>query len=123
MNFKRNIEVYLCGPMSGLKNYNMLAFKDATACLRDRGIKVQSPVELNTDSDGKFPCRQWEEAMRIDISVMCMCDAVVLLLGWENSQGAALEHFIAVRLGILVVRYSLPEVFLDLAHIPIQRVK
>lgn len=123
MKFKWNTEVYLCGPMSGIENYNREAFDNARDFLSESGVLVQSPVDLNTDSTGKFPCRGYNEAMKVDIAAMCLCDAVVVLPGWENSQGAALEHFIAVRLGIPVVRYLISVVLLDLANVTVKRVE
>jgi nucleoside 2-deoxyribosyltransferase len=123
MIFKYNIEVYLCGPMKGIEEFNKCAFDNARDFLSENGVLVQSPVDLNTDSTGKFPCRDYNGAMKVDIAAMCMCDAVVVLPGWENSQGAALEHFIAVRLGIPVVRFLISVVLLDLANVTVKRVE
>lgn len=117
------MKVYLCAPMSGIPDFNRLEIDNAAAYLRNNGISVVSPVELNTRC-GKFPCFEtWEQAMRVDISAMLLCDAVVILPEWENSQGAAYEHSIAVRLKIPVLRFTIPIILLHLSNITVKRVE
>lgn len=91
--FTREPRLYLSGPMTGLPDLNFPAFHAAAAALRARGWEVVNPAEINPDSS--LP---WHECMRADIKALCDCDFIVLMPGWERSQGAALELHIAQRL-------------------------
>lgn len=95
--FTRDPRLYLSGPMTGLPDLNFPAFHAAAAALRARGWEVVNPAELNPD--GAMP---WHMCMRADIKALCDCDVIVLMPGWERSQGAALELHIAQRLQLEV---------------------
>ena len=41
--------------------------------------------------------------MRKDIKLLCECDTILLLPGWEKSKGAHLELHIAHRIGMEVM--------------------
>jgi hypothetical protein len=89
------IRVYLAGPMTGLPEFNFPAFNRAAASLRASGYFVINPVEIDSDTTGK-----WEDYMRKDIPQLLTCDQIALLPGWENSRGAKLEKHIADQLGM-----------------------
>jgi len=91
------MRVYLCGPMSGLPDLNVPAFRLAAARLRGAGLEVVSPVELCDGSE-----LSWAGCMRLDLKGLCECDRVVLLPGWEASRGALLELHVARELGMEV---------------------
>ncbi|WP_231674670.1 DUF4406 domain-containing protein [Pseudomonas quasicaspiana] len=62
-----------------------------------------NPAEINPDGG------TWEECMRRDLAQLVTCDHVATLPGWDKSQGAQLEVYIADRLGITVVNtHDLP---------------
>lgn len=86
---------YLAGPMSGLPELNFPAFFAQAAKLRAQGHEVVNPAEINTDHS-----MSWAQCMRADIAELVKCDAVALLPGWQQSEGATLEHHIAQRLGM-----------------------
>ena len=90
-------QVYISGPMTGLPELNFPAFHTAAKALRAMGFKVTNPAELNPD-----PKANWRACMRVDIKALCDCDGLVLLPGWEESDGAHLELHLAHRLGIKV---------------------
>lgn len=94
---------YISGPMTGVADYNFPAFNRAAADLRSLGLEVVNPVELNehlgTEAD-------WHEYLRNDIKALCDCTHLVLLPGWEDSNGAHLELHLAHRLGLKVVIYD-----------------
>lgn len=88
---------YLSGPMTGLPNMNFPAFNAAADKLRRHGLKVVNPAELALTGGS------WQDCMRADIKALCDCDTIVLLPGWENSNGANLELHLAHRLGLAIL--------------------
>lgn len=89
---------YLSGPMSNLPDLNFPAFHAAAAELRAAGFDIVNPAEINTD-----PAAEWAACMRADITHLMTCHGIVILPGWETSNGANLERYIALRLGMPVI--------------------
>lgn len=84
--------VYIAGPMKGLPEHNYPAFHAAAKTWREAGYAVLNPAELS----GPDLNRPWHEYMVVDIMViMKACDALVVLPGWRNSDGARTEVFLA----------------------------
>lgn len=94
------IKVYIAGPMTGYPELNYPAFAAAAERLRRLGFEVVSPAELNPITT------PYREAMINDILALVECHHILLLDGWENSKGAALEHHIASVLGIEVIELN-----------------
>lgn len=90
-------KVYLAGPITGIKNDNKPAFEDAERKLIKHQYIVVNPHKL--DHSGN-PEGAWHEYMKVSISAMLQCDAVVLLDGWEKSEGAQLEVKLATSLNM-----------------------
>lgn len=90
--------VYVSGPMTGMPELNFPAFHAAAAKLRAQGHDVRNPAEV-----GEEPGKTWEDYMRKDLRLLCDCNAIYLLPGWEKSKGAHLELHIAHRLGMEVI--------------------
>jgi hypothetical protein len=91
-------KLYLSGPMTGLPEFNYPAFREATKTLRDKGFDVFDPSEMF----GGDSSRDKSEYMREDIKALLDCSLVVLLPGWENSEGAKLEVEVARQCNIPV---------------------
>ena len=91
-------KIYIAGPMTGYEGLNFAAFNSAAKELRERGYVVSNPAEIAPDKN-----IGWSDAMRLDIAEMMTCDTVAVLDGWEKSNGASLEIFIAKMVGIKVV--------------------
>lgn len=89
--------VYISGPITGIPDLNRFAFSFVEGCIRARGL---TPVNPHTLCD---PSLSWSQCMRADIAALCACDAILLLPGWERSNGAQLEVHVAHRLGIEVL--------------------
>jgi len=89
--------IYISGPMTGLPEFNYPAFHQAAAELRAQGLEVVNPAENGIPADAP-----WQEHMREDIRMLMDCDTIHMLPGWRESNGAKLEHHIAVALGFRV---------------------
>jgi nucleoside 2-deoxyribosyltransferase len=111
--------VYLAGPMRGYPEYNFPAFKDEAKRLRAEGYTVWSPAERDL-LEGFDPQRDTPKPLSYylahDLPQVCQADAVVVLDGWEKSEGAMIEVSLAVSLGKPVYE-RLSNNFL--AHIPL----
>jgi hypothetical protein len=89
--------LYLCGPMSGLPDFNYPAFHQAAAWLRELGYPVINPAE-----NGLPKGAPWTQHMRADIKELVDCDALAVLPDHENSLGARIEIELAAKLGLTV---------------------
>lgn len=89
-------KVYISGRITGLseKVYKN-KFNSAELYLTGLGYDVVNPVAYDTIQNGT-----WEDYMRRDIKLLCGCDYIYLLEGWEASDGASLEKLIADNLKI-----------------------
>lgn len=94
--------LYLCGPMTGLPEFNHPAFHEAARQLRAAGFKVVNPAETTIPRTAP-----WISHMRKDIADMVnTCDAVATLPGCEASRGAWAEITLAKNLGWQVHKVS-----------------
>lgn len=91
--------IFVCGPMTGIENFNYPAFHDAAAKLRALGYTVLSPAENPV-------CETWAAYMRNSIAQVLRCDCVAVLDGWEHSRGAKIECELAWELHIPVRHVS-----------------
>lgn len=93
--------VYVCGPMSGIKDFNHPAFNAKAAELRAAGEDVINPAEFDAEIG---PDQSWDTYLRRDLVLLAeKCDKIVLLPGWENSKGACLEWTVGRALGFTIV--------------------
>lgn len=101
---------YIAGPMSGIEHHNYPAFADAACVLREMGYEVLSPHEIDLAYPGRAvsndPKTEWLWYMGKCIPMVFKADFLVLLEGWENSQGACIERAIAQERGIRVMMYE-----------------
>lgn len=89
--------VYISGPMTGIKNLNREAFERAEHKIQEMGHRVLNPH--------RFPQQKtYEECIQMDLEVIAMAaDAIALLPGWENSPGAKKELKAALDLNLKVL--------------------
>lgn len=88
------ITAYLSGPMQHILDFNFPAFFAAEEQLYDLGVgNVLNPARHGT----RLPRHV---LLRRDVKMVAEADVIVLLPGWENSQGACLELAIARELGM-----------------------
>lgn len=109
------MRVYLCGPMTGLPEFNYPAFHAAAARLRAKGYEVLSPAEYQQRAYKGTPRpandTPWRVWLKRGLRFMLKCDAVFVLDGWEKSRGASLEVQIARELEMPV--YPLGEAWVS----------
>lgn len=105
--------IYLSGPISGGGSLdeqkiaeNVAAFTAAAAALRAAGHHVVSPVEIGGDDQPGHTRRSWREYMVPALHALLDCDRVVQLPGWRGSNGAYLEWYVAVTLGMPVEEWT-----------------
>lgn len=106
-------QVYLSGPMTAIPWFNFHAFEVCAEVLRDAGWFVYSPRENDAEKnvepnpDGKLTGDHpaYKELMKLDLWQVCDSDAVIVMPGWEWSEGALLEVEVAHRVGVPVYTY------------------
>lgn len=93
--------LYLSGPMTGYVDHNFPAFNAEAKRLRNLGYTVINPVEVNgADAVGKG--LSWQTCLINDVRALTHCDSLVLMPGWQESEGAMLELATAFRLGLQI---------------------
>lgn len=119
IDFPNGYTVYLAGPMRGLPLYNFPAFHDATKRLRNLGLTVISPAEMDVASgmaDLRYDASAEPQLVSViltekfnietvlanDLEAIRGVDEVILLPGWERSEGVATEMKEAMKHGIRV---------------------
>lgn len=118
------MKVYLAGPMRGYDHYNYPLFEAATNALRDAGHDVVSPheidmeegyVDFERDENGAFTRVEltelftMEKALARDFREIIGADAIVLLPGWHDSQGAMKERQVAIDTGTEVFQLTVKQ--------------
>jgi len=92
------MKVYLSGPMTGIKNYNKEAFANAEVQWRENGHDVFNPYDMSI----VHPHFTYQQYMGIDLKMLCDCDAIALLPGWNTSKGCRIEVYTAIKLGLRI---------------------
>lgn len=117
------MKIYLSGPMSGIPQFNLPAFEEATAELRRRGHEVISPIEedirsgldkndlLKSDGTMNSFTQTWGECLARDVRTLADggIEELWVLPRWERSKGARLEVFLALLLGVRIFNYATSE--------------
>lgn len=96
------ISVYLSGKVSGLdldvaKERFADAARQCETAMKEKGydeVYVVNPLAIPTLSD-----LEWADYMLMDLQLLRHCDAIMMLPGWEESQGAVVEHGFSVGSG------------------------
>ena len=87
------VTVYLSGPMTGKPDWGRAAFNAAEEKYRRLGYKVLNQAILPTDL-------RPEAYIPICLAMLREADMIVMLDGWEDSQGARMEARYAAYLKI-----------------------
>ena len=94
-------KMYLSGPISNVPGYNHDLFNGVATEFRMAGFEVCNPAEF---FDGDVT-RSRKEYMRESFKYLLEADTVVLLPGWQNSEGAKIEAAMAAQLDLTIVEY------------------
>lgn len=102
------MRIYVSGPMTGMPDHNYPMFNAVSEALRSQGHFVLNPAELDAIEDDPGS-RAWEWYLRRDILAMLEheTDTVVLLPGWQGSEGAKLEVHLATALKMKTVEIDI----------------
>lgn len=93
------MRVYISGPITGTADY-MARFEKIENELLSQGFRVVNPAKENA----KFPeGTTWETYMKESVKMLADCDAIYLMRGWQNSNGAFLEWKLAVDLKMTII--------------------
>lgn len=83
-----NKKIFISGPMSGMKNYNVEAFNTQSDLIKRQGDIPLNPAVIAQGMPGLT-----ERDYMIVSNAMLQCaDAIVQLPGWELSLGAQAEY-------------------------------
>ena len=118
---RKALKVFLSGPMTGYENFNFKKFDTIADRLSRAGVDVVNPVDI---------CRKYKkERVLADKSVFAQmvdeqqvaekaCSAILMLDGWETSNGARLELDTALRNGLDVFQEKDISLVIGLASNP-----
>lgn len=102
--------IYVAGPMRGKKENNAEAFSRAEKRLRNRGLTVINPLNIGRsiapDEIVAGDADLLKTVMRIERMLIRHCDAIYLLEGWEESEGAKAELVTAIGFNCMIILES-----------------
>lgn len=90
-------KIYISGKITNNANYKA-DFEAAENELKIAGFQPVNPAKEHLP-DGAT----WADYMRHDIKLLCDCDAIYMLKGWQESAGAKIEHKLARDLGLEII--------------------
>lgn len=89
MQTNNKMRVYISGQITGNENYKQ-QFKEAEEWLEKRGFEVINPADTFTQKIEKS--LNYKQLLILDCFILInMCDAIFMLHGWQNSNGAKTE--------------------------------
>lgn len=94
-------KAYLSGPVSGTSDYRR-RFKEAEDYWSnlESCTSIINPIEVNRKLPGGC---SYEDLMRMCMTMLQMCDAIIMLKGWLESPGARAERAYALAVGMEVI--------------------
>tara|TARA_Y100000401_G_scaffold116613_1_gene122824 strand:+ start:99 stop:461 length:363 start_codon:yes stop_codon:yes gene_type:complete len=106
-NEYNKVKIYIAGPMRGYENLNHEAFDLAERSLSKSVIfDPVNPAKMDRafglDSSVDMTKEELKDALKRDVDVIFESDAMYMLRGWERSEGAKMEHSLAVALGMSI---------------------
>ena len=102
-------KIYISGRITGLPKAEYEAlFNEAEANLKGKGYEVITPIRIKPAAEEIDPATKteaeiWQAHIKADIRELMNCHAVYMLHNWELSEGATLEHSIAIGMKLPVI--------------------
>ncbi len=93
-------KIYISAPITGTTDY-MERFTEAEEALTREGWTVINPARVNAQLPADTT---HEEYMRMSLCMLSMCDAMIMLRGWNGSKGCKMEMDFAAGNGITIIR-------------------
>jgi len=105
------LAIYISGPMRGYPEFNFPAFFDAEKYIDNQlttgpDVTVINPARLDNQEEGEKPFSYYLRRDLLEILAHGV-NAMFMLPGWQNSEGARLEHDVAKALD-MQIRYLCP---------------
>lgn len=94
-------KMFLSGPITGHDDFNHPTFHRIAAEFRMAGFEVCNPAEFFDGDTSK----ERHEYMRESFKYLLEADTVVLLPGWQESEGSKVEAAVAKELDLIIVEY------------------
>ena len=93
-----NKKIYISGRITGIPIEE--AKKEFS--LAEKYLKRWGYEPINPFDKGLPENSTWEQHMIKDIELLFGCSAIFMLSNWNESKGAAIEHFIAHKMGMKI---------------------
>jgi hypothetical protein len=98
------LKVYIAGPMRNHDDNNFPAFYEAEDFLEKKEIyTVVNPARMDDELYADKNSIDYKEAMRRDLLEIFECDSLYMLRGWAKSEGALVEHALAIYLNLFIM--------------------
>lgn len=115
------MRLYLSGPIAGVPDHGVkferladLVRKLGHIPIDPRTIPAECGDTCKASGQTMLGGHTWSCFLRYDLIGLLNCDGAVMMRGWENSQGARLEHSVAIAAG-MPVWYEWPQNLLEIA--------
>ena len=92
------MKVYISGPITGTTDY-MERFAQIERRLMRSGHTVVNPAKVNANLPADTTHAEY---MEMSFTMLDMCDAILMMNGWQQSRGAGMEFDRAVRNGTTI---------------------
>lgn len=89
------MKIFISGPVSGTTDY-MERFGNAQKYLESLGHSVVNPVLVTSNLPEDTTQKEY---LSLDLTMLCMCDAIYMLKRYEESKGALAELATAKSIG------------------------
>jgi len=98
---KKTVKIFIAGPMRGYENYNFKKFDFVQKLLEDKGYSVVNPARISRkfkEKDVNSDIAVYNKMVDMQQEAEKTCNAILLLDGWQWSEGARLEVKTAANL-------------------------
>ena len=102
------MKIYISGKISGTDlTETRKRFAAVAEATKRIGVEPVNPLE-----NGLSEHDSWEAHMLKDIADLLQCKAIYMLQGWQESKGARIEHYVAIKIGMPIM-YEIERPIMD----------